>query len=194
MCVPRQMVEALDGYELAEIQDQMDDIQTKIYDKKTSPFEKSGREVGVTPRMVLEWCKERKIPCTIMHGAKTCEAFPAEGGKPLVGCWWEGHAYFWKGHAAVKVARRGIPCEAQTDKLAKYSTKNNTPPFEQWKPWRGDIHPGHFYAQDIEDVRRSLLEQGISPRVCMKDRHEVRQLTIGKCCIHTVPENLASIQ
>ena len=28
----------------------------------------------------------------------------------------------------------------------------------------------------------------------MKDRHEVRQLTIGKCCIHTVPENVASIQ
>ena len=46
----------------------------------------------------------------------------------------------------------------------------------------------------IDDVRRALLEQGISPRVCMKGGHEVRQLTIGKCCIHTVPENLASIQ
>ena len=33
-CVVRQMVETLDGYELAEIQDQMDDIQNKIYDKK----------------------------------------------------------------------------------------------------------------------------------------------------------------
>ena len=124
--------------------------------------------------MVLEWCRERKIPCTILHGAKTCEAYSAEGGKPLVMCFWESHCYVWKGHAAVKVARRGIPCEAQTEKLAKYSTKNNTPPFEQWKLWRGDIHPGHFYAQDIEDVRRSLLQQGISPRVCMKDRHEMR--------------------
>ena len=28
----------------------------------------------------------------------------------------------------------------------------------------------------------------------MKDRHEVRQLTVGKCSIHTVPDNLASIQ
>ena len=45
MCVPRQMVEVLDGYELAEIQDNFDDIQTKIYDKKTSPFEKSWREL-----------------------------------------------------------------------------------------------------------------------------------------------------
>ena len=86
------------------------------------------------------------------------------------------------------------PHGASYRKLAKYSVKNNTPPFEQWKPWRGDLVPGHFYVADIEDVRRALLEQGISPRICMKDRHEVRQLTIGKCCIHTVPEDLASIQ
>ncbi len=38
-CVPRQMVEALDGYELAEIQDNFDDIQTKVYpDKKNKPL------------------------------------------------------------------------------------------------------------------------------------------------------------
>ena len=123
--------------------------------------------------MVLEWCKQRMIPCIILHGAETCEPFPAEGGKPLVGCWWEGHAYFWKGHAAVKVARR-VVTEPATEKPAKYSIKNNTPPFEQWKPWRGDLAPGHFYVADIEDVRTALLEQGISPRICMKDWHRTK--------------------
>ena len=84
--------------------------------------------------------------------------------------------------------------EPQSEKLTQYSVKYNAPPFDTWKPWRGDLLPGHFHTQDIEEVRRTLLEQGVSPRICMKDRHEVRQLTIGKCCIHSVPENLASIQ
>ena len=64
-CVVRQMVEALaPDFELAEIQDHIDEIHEKVYPhKKTSRFEKkSWREVGVAPRMVLEWCRERKIP------------------------------------------------------------------------------------------------------------------------------------
>ena len=151
-CVPRQMVEVLAPYyELAELQDNFDDIQTKLYDKKTSPFEKSWRDAGVTPRMVLEWCRERKIPRTILHGAKACEAYKAEGGKPLVGCWWEGHAYFWKGHAAVKVARRGIPCESQAEKLAKYSVKNNTPHLTLGS------HGGGNFAQDT--FTRGILKR-----------------------------------
>ena len=121
MCVPRQMVEVLEKYELAEIQDHMDEIQAKMYpSKKTSPFEKkSWREVGCTPRIVLEWCQERKIPCTILHGSKACEVYPAQAGQPLVGCWWEGHAYSWKGHAAVKVARRGIHSDSGAARVTK---------------------------------------------------------------------------
>ena len=64
MCVVRQMVEALKGYELAEIQDQMDDVQNVCNPSpKRDPFErKSWRNFGVTQRMLLEWCKQRKHP------------------------------------------------------------------------------------------------------------------------------------
>ena len=77
MCVVRQMVEALEGYELAEIQDQMDDVQKLCYrNPKKDPFErKSWRNFGVTPRMLLEWCKQRKIPCTILHGNAAVEQY-----------------------------------------------------------------------------------------------------------------------
>ena len=51
---------------------------------------------------------------------------------------------------------------------------------------------GHFYVQDTDTTRRTLLEQGISPKVKMK--REIRSLTIGKCTVHTAPENLESIQ
>ena len=87
------MVEPLDGYELAKVKDDMDDIQEKVYpDKTSSPFEKkSWHEVGVTPQMLLEWCKERKIPCSVLHGSKACEVHLAERGRPLVACWWEEH-------------------------------------------------------------------------------------------------------
>ena len=53
---------------------------------------------------------------------------------------------------------------------------------------------GHFYVKDIEATRRTLLEEGTSPKVTMRDRHEIRTLTMGKCTIHTVPGNLESIQ
>ena len=56
-----------------------------------------------------------------------------------------------------------------------------------------EIEKGHYYPDDIDSVRWSLLQQGISPRLSMKDRHEIRQLTIGKTIIHTVPTNLDSI-
>ena len=193
------MVEALEGYELAEIMDNMDDIQEKVYpEKTTSPFgKKSWREMGCTPKMVLAWCQERKIPCTILHGSKACEVYPGEGGRPLVMCFWESHCYAWKGHVAVKLAKRGLYLESRgstsSARVAKQASKESTP-FEEWKPWRGQILRGHFYVQDIEATCRTLLEQGISPKVTMKDRHEIRTLTIGKCTIHAVPDNLQSIQ
>ena len=84
MCVPQQMVEALaPDCERAEVNDQMGDIQINP-DKSTSTFEqKSWREVGCTSRMVLEWCQEKRIACTILHGSKACEVYPAEGGSLL---------------------------------------------------------------------------------------------------------------
>ena len=194
MCVPRQMVEALDGYELAEIQDHMDDVQKSVYpDARTSPFErKSWREVGVTPRMVLAWCKQRGVPCTILHGSKACDVL-AGNGKPLVGAWWEGHAYFWKGRGAAKVARRGLPGESTSKLLQRPATESKTPAFSTWRAWSGQLAPGHFYTSDLDGARRKLLEEGISPRLSQSDRHEVRQLTLGKTVVHGVPTMLASI-
>ena len=71
--------------------------------------------------------------------------------------------------------------------------ESKTPAFSLWKPWQGEIEKGHFYTDDIDSIRITLLQQGISPRLSMKDRHEIRQLTIGKTIIHTVPTNLDSI-
>ena len=89
-CVVRRMVEALaPDHERAEIKDQMDETQQQLHpDSETSPFEKrSWREVGVAPRMVFGWCQLFFYPGTILHGSKACDVYPAEGGKPLVGCW-----------------------------------------------------------------------------------------------------------
>ena len=207
MCVVRQMVEALEGYELAEIQDQMDDVQKLCYrNPKRNPFErKSWQNVGVTPRMLLEWCKQRKIPCTILHGNAAVEKYqtdlPPRQGRgiadiPIVACFWGSHAYLWKGRGALRVAKRGIhPTEGakvkMTQKICQGESK--TPAFSLWRPWQDEIEKGHYYTDDIDAVRLSLLQQGISPRLSMKDRHKIRQLTIGKTIIHTVPTNLDSI-
>lgn len=146
-CVVRQMVEALDGYELAEVRDQVDDIEQIVYDKSASPF----RDMGVTPRMVLEWCKEGNVPCTILHGPKACEAYAAQGGKPLVMCFWESRCYAWKGHAATNMARRGKHLDGSSSKVAKQRVKGAAP-FEQRRPWKGSVTPRHFYVSELSQT------------------------------------------
>ena len=73
-------------------------------------------------------------------------------------------------------------------------TESKIPAFGLWRPWQdGEQRAGHYYTLDLDEARRKLLEQGISPRLSQSDRHEVRQLTMGKTVIHGIPQNLQSI-
>ena len=47
-----------------------------------------------------------------------------------------------------------------------------------WLPWPGTFDvPGHFFASDLEDVRKQFLRSGRSPKVTMASATEISRLT-----------------
>ena len=142
MCVPRQLVEVLaPAYELAEIQDAFDELQSRLYpDSATSPYEKSSwRTKGVTPKMLLAWCGAHGADCVILHGRQFAASHRTQGAEKLViASFFEAHAYLWKGAVARRVAKRfGAAPKASpkqrlneaTKVLGKYAARNATPAF-----------------------------------------------------------------
>ena len=60
-------------------------------------------------------------------------------------------------------------------------------------PTSKSVPEGHFWATDLQEVRRELLSLGSSPKVHMSDHHRVSCLTLGKTKIHAMPEALPEI-
>ena len=87
---------------------------------------------------------------------------------------WNGHAFFYK--SARTVAR----CEPIGDRAqAKYRGERKageTPEFKDWREWEGEVGSGHFYTEDLEQVRRELLAEGHCPKVVMRSMSEWRCL------------------
>ena len=75
--------------------------------------------------------------------------------------------------------------------------KSKTPPFNEWEPF-GEVVPGHFYVEDLTQVRENLFYRGYIPRVNMGHKGDIHKLTValpeGKCVVHrTDPETSKSI-
>ncbi|CAE7440495.1 unnamed protein product, partial [Symbiodinium microadriaticum] len=62
-----------------------------------------------------------------------------------------------------------------------------TPEFKDWREWEGEVGSGHFYTEDLEQVRRELLAEGHCPKVVMRSMSEWRCLRLrvrgGEDCV-----------
>ena len=71
--------------------------------------------------------------------------------------------------------------------------ESSVPLFRDWKEWRGEIEPGHFWCQDLHVARAELLGQGHQPHVAMRGLVEWRYLRLrakgGDCVVHEYPED-----
>ena len=71
--------------------------------------------------------------------------------------------------------------------------ESSVPLFRDWKQWRGEIEPGHFWCQDLHVARAELLGQGHQPHVAMRGLVEWRYLRLrakgGDCVVHEYPED-----
>ena len=87
---------------------------------------------------------------------------------------WNGHAFFYKS------ARTVAKCEPIGER-ARYRGERKpgeTPEFKDWREWEGEVASGHFYAEDLEQVRRELLAEGHCPKVVMRSMSEWRCLRL----------------
>ena len=77
---------------------------------------------------------------------------------------------------------------------AKYRGERNpgeTPEFKDWREW--EVASGHFYAEDLEQVRRELLAEGHCPKVVMRSMSEWRCLRLRVCAPSACPSRTSNV-
>ena len=69
------------------------------------------------------------------------------------------------------------------------ATRDSTPPYEEWQSFSGVVTEGHFFADDLAEVRQRLHKEVYTARVSLTHKCEARKLTYappkGKMVIHT---------
>ncbi len=90
---------------------------------------------------------------------------------------------------------------ADDGETAEGAEGGDDPPTAEWKPWDKTIEPGHFYVfeSDICSVRQWFLEQGICPKVLLKDELRPRTLihnirTQEPCVVHALPDTSGAME
>ena len=86
-CVPRQL-SALLNLDFGLICNEMSEIEERLYGLN------SWSEKGCTPRMVIEFCKQRCLGVSIMHDGNILETLA--GANPIVAALQQNHLYFYK--------------------------------------------------------------------------------------------------
>ena len=137
------------------------------------------QEQGITPRQIRSFCVWRQAPMFYVdcQGRLLDKFEPAiKEQRAVAFTSWNGHAFFYK--SARTVAR----CEPIGDRAhAKYRGERKpgeTPEFKDWREWEGEVGSGHFYTEDLEQVRRELLAEGHCPKVVMRSMSEWRCLRL----------------
>ena len=158
------------------------------------------QEQGITPRQIRSFCVWRQAPMFYVdcQGRLLDKFEPAiKEQRAVAFTSWNGHAFFYK--SARTVAR----CEPIGERAhAKYRGERKpgeTPEFKDWRGWEGEVGSGHFYTEDLEQVRRELLAEGHCPKVVMRSMSEWRCLRLRvrggeDCVICTFHEDLEVLQ
>ena len=176
LCVARQLAELM----RLPVQEVLSDFDAITNGSKW-------REQGITPREIRSFCVWRQAPMFYVDQGRLLDKFePAiKEQRAVAFTSWNGHAFFYK--SARTVAR----CEPIGDRAqAKYRGERKpgeTPEFKDWREWEGEVGSGHFYAEDLEQVRRELLAEGHCPKVVMRSMSEWRCLRLrvrgGEDCV-----------
>ena len=172
LCVPRQLAELM-RLPLQEVLSDFDAICTK----------KTWREQGITPREIREFCQAPMFYVDCQGRLLDKYEPTVKEQRAVAFTSWNGHAFFYKS------ARTVAKCEPIGER-ARYRGERKpgeTPEFKDWREWEGEVASGHFYTEDLEQVRRELLAEGHCPKVVMRSLSEWRCLRLrvrgGEDCV-----------
>ena len=121
---------------------------------------------------------------------------PVKENRAVAFTCYQAHAYFYKSARAVSHCD-DVP---RNEGLYRGDRKASTvPPFSEWRPWAGCIASGHFWAEDLHQVRAALLAQGHQPKVTMRSLCDWRALRLRvrdapDCVVTQYPEDAEVLQ
>ena len=153
--VPRQIA-AIE--ELQEIE--------RILDGKQDMMEK-----GCSPRMVIEFARNRNLAVSTLHNGKLLESISGSN-PPLVAALHENHLYFYAGRARKKFINWRSDRKDVVVRLRREHKANaTTPPTNEWLPFKYEADSGHFYASEesMPAIRAWFLKEHRCPRVVLRD-------------------------
>ena len=174
LCVARQLAELM----RLPVQEVLSDFDAITNGSKW-------QEQGITPREIRSFCVWRQAPMFYVdcQGRLLDKFEPAiKEQRAVAFTSWNGHAFFYK--SARTVAR----CEPIGERAqAKYRGERKAGETQDWREWEGEVGSGHFYTEDLEQVRRELLAEGHCPKVVMRSMSEWRCLRLrvrgGEDCV-----------
>ena len=73
--------------------------------------------------------------------------------------------------------------------LARIGRKNNLMPASQYWDTFTRLHPGHYYATDLNEVRGKLLREHICPKVLLSGMGVIKGLVYNDCHVHKWPHD-----
>ena len=106
-CGPRQL-SALLNLDFGLICNEMTEIEIKLYGKS------SWCEKGMTPRMVIDFCKLRNLGCAIMHNGSVLET--VAGPNPIVAALHENQLYLYR---SAKTRKRFVTWKSEEEMNSK---------------------------------------------------------------------------
>jgi Cdc6-like AAA superfamily ATPase len=131
-------------------------------------LEEGWREQGVRPQEVEKWCALYGHPYFLVRAGKLIKIVdpPEKLGKAIAYAIYDGHAYFYK--SAKTVANWTVSSgAAEPRQVMQHEHRQTLPEISEWKSWSMPPQPGHFFAPDLDRVRKELLESGRNPKVAL---------------------------
>ena len=183
LCVARQLAELLQ-LPLPEVLSDFDAICDKGWEQR-----------GITALEIREFCAWRGAPMFFVScRGELLDAYqpPVKENRAVAFTCYQAHAYFYKSARAVSHCD-DVP---RNEGLYRGDRKASTvPPFSEWRPWAGRIESGHFWAEDLRQVRAALLAQGHQPKVTMRSLCDWRALRLRvkdapDCVVTQYPEEV----
>eukprot|EP00439_Symbiodinium_sp_Y106_P020317 s8192_g2.t1 len=187
LCVARQLAELLQ-LPLPEVLSDFDAICDKGWEQR-----------GITALEIREFCAWRGAPMFFVScRGELLDAYqpPVKENRAVAFTCYQAHAYFYKSARAVSHCD-DVP---RNEGLYRGDRKASTvPPFSEWRPWAGCIASGHFWAEDLRQVRAALLAQGHQPKVTMRSLCDWRALRLRvrdapDCVVTQYPEDAEVLQ
>ena len=161
--------------------------------------DKGWEQRGITALEIREFCAWRGAPMFFVScRGELLDAYqpPVKENRAVAFTCYQAHAYFYKSARAVSHCD-DVP---RNEGLYRGDRKASTvPPFSEWRPWAGCIASGHFWAEDLRQVRAALLAQGHQPKVTMRSLCDWRALRLRvrdapDCVVTQYPEDAEVLQ